>query len=313
MTGPLVVALPGQEGLGNTLARVLSGDTGALELRRFPDGETYVRLADDCENREVVIAATLVRPDELVVPLIFTARGLREQGARRLVLVAPYLAYLRQDARFRPGEVVSSRWFAELLSDLFDGVVTVDPHLHRYRKLGEVYRVPTRIVHAAPALARWIVTNVDRPLLIGPDSESEQWVSEVARFAAAPHAVLSKTRRGDRDVAIELPPLGAWRGRTPVLVDDIISTARTMIEASRRLREAGCAAPVCLGVHAVFAGQAYEDLLSHGVAAVVTTDSVAHPTNRIELGADVGEAVRVLLEGIRGAAEPAEGNISTCS
>ena len=295
---PMVFALPGHEGLGARLAAALHAPEGALTVREFPDGETYVRGETRCEGRDAVIAANLFRPNAQVLPLVFAARATRVLGARRVVLVTPYLPYMRQDARFRPGEVVTSRLFAQLLSDTFDGLVTVDPHLHRYTTLEEIYTIPTRVEHAAPAVAGWIYSHVDRPLIVGPDSESEQWVREVADMAGAPYIVLSKTRRGDRDVDITVPELAPWRAHTPVLVDDIISTARTMIETLAHLTEAGYQHPMCVGVHAVFAGDAYEALQNAGAADVVTCDTVNHPSNRIALTGVLADGVRALLNDV---------------
>ncbi len=297
MSRMLVAGLPRQRRLRDGLLEALPADPVEGEVRHFPDGESYVRVDTDCAGRDVVVAATLARPDPLLLPLVYLARGLRDRGARRVLLAAPYLAYLRQDTRFRPGEVVTSQVFAGLLSDAFDGLATIDPHLHRYAALSDVYDVPGRVAHAAPALARWIAGHVTRPLIVGPDSESEQWVSDVARRAGAPYAVLSKTRRGDRDVSIEVPGLERYRTHTPVLVDDIVSTARTMAVAVAGLRDAGCPAPVCVGVHAVFAGDAYETLRRAGPAAIVTGDTIEHPSNAIPLIGGLAEAVRDLLAG----------------
>ena len=123
---------------------------------------------------------------------MFAAGAARDLGASLIVLVAPYLAYMRQDKRFHTGEAITSRTFASMLSAAVDGLVTVDPHLHRYHALDEIYRVPTRVVASAPAIARWVRKNVANPLLIGPDTESEQWVAAVARDAGAPGIVLQK-------------------------------------------------------------------------------------------------------------------------
>ncbi len=292
---PLILALPKQQALAAALAETVPGEIGALTARRFPDGESYVRLDTPCDGRDVVLAASLSPPDPLVVPLMFAARGARDLGARRVVLAAPYLSYLRQDVRFRPGEVVTSAIFADFLCDCVDGLVTIDPHLHRYRALSDIYRVPTRVVHAAEALACWIAGHVSLPLIVGPDAESEQWVRDVAERTACPWIVLEKTRRGDRDVEVSAPRADAWPGRTPVVVDDIISTARTMVAAVERLRTAGYPPPVCVGVHAVFAGDAWAALKAAGAADIVTADSIRHPTNRIEILPALAVEVAALL------------------
>lgn len=293
---PLVLALPGQQSLGAALTAALPGESGAITVHTFPDGETYVRFDTSCSGRDVVLACSLSPPDRLAMPLMFAARGAREIGARRVMLAAPYLGYLRQDTRFQPGEVVTSAIFAEFLSHCVDGLATIDPHLHRYRTLSQIYSVPTRVGHAAGVVAAWIAGNVERPLIVGPDAESEQWVRDVADRAASPYVVLQKTRHGDRDVDVEVPPMDAWQDRTPVLVDDIVSTAGTMIAAAGRLIRAGFPAPVCVGVHAVFAGGAYEALRRAGVADVVTANTIRHPSNRIDLVPALAAELSDLLE-----------------
>lgn len=298
---PVIFTLPGHEALGAAVAKALDAPRGGMTVRSFPDGESYVRGETPCEGRNTVLAANLFQPDPQFLPLAFGTRAVRLLGAKRVILVTPYLPYMRQDAQFQPGEVVTSRIFAKLLSETVDGLVTVDPHLHRYTTLGEIYSIPTRVEHAAPQLAAWIRGKVDRPVIVGPDSESEQWVSEVAEMAGAPYIVLSKKRRGDRDVEISVPPLEPWREHTPVLVDDIVSTARTMIETIGHLNRAGYAKPVCIGVHAVFAGNAYENLKEAGAADIVTCNTIAHPSNRIDLTDVLAEGVRRLLKtGMRG-------------
>src|SRR5262249_38616457 len=154
--------------------------------------------------------------------------------------------FMRQDSRFQPGEGVTSTYFAHLLSGAVDWLVTVDPHLHRWGSLDAIYTIPCRIARAAPAIAAWVRREVGRPLLVGPDAESEQWVAAVAALCDAPFLVLEKVRRGDRDVEVSPPDVARHDGRTPVLVDDIISTARTMIATLRHLSAAGAPAPVCV-------------------------------------------------------------------
>lgn len=292
---PILFALPGNESLGTALSHSLDVTLGNITVRRFPDGESYVRFDSEVAQRAVVLLCTLDRPDDKVLPILFAAGAAKELGAASVGLVAPYLAYLRQDRRFQPGESTSSRHFASLISGAFDWVVTVDPHLHRYATLGAVYSIPTSVLHAAPRIAAWIRAEVSSPLLIGPDSESGQWVSEVATVAEAPYVVLEKRRRGDRDVEVSVPEVERWRKHTPVLVDDIISTARTMIETVRHLHAAGLAAPVCIGVHAVFAGDGYLALRAIGVERIVTCNTIAHPTNEIDLGEMLVRGTREML------------------
>lgn len=292
---PLVMGLPGNETLTLALARGLNAEPCELNLRQFPDGETYVRVGGAVSGRCVVLACGLERPDTKSLPLYLTAATLREQGTQRLILAAPYLAYMRQDKVFHEGEGVSARHYAHWLSSFVDALVTVDPHLHRIHSLDEIYSIPTRVAAAAPAISRWIREHLPTALLIGPDEESRQWVAEVARAADCPFIVLNKIRRGDREVEVSVPDVDRWGGHMPVLVDDIISTAHTMIETVGHLRRAGLPPPTCVGVHAVFAGQAHDELIAAGATRVVTCNTIVHPTNAIDVHPLVVDAVTNLL------------------
>ena len=296
MTRPLVVALPGNESMGERLRAALGAESGSLETRNFPDGETYLRFATDPRDRDVVLVCTLDRPDDKSLRLLFAADAARDLGASSVGLVASYLAYMRQDRRFQPGEAITSGTFARMVSSHVDWLVTVDPHLHRYASLDEVYSIQARAVRSAPLLSEWIKANVNRPFLLGPDVESEQWVSEVAGAIRAPYQVLQKTRYGDRNVEVAVPDLGMFAGHTPVLVDDIVSSGRTMTVTTDRLREQGLGRPVLVAVHALFLEATYRELQERA-AAVVSADSVIHPSNAIDLSAILADAVAESMVG----------------
>jgi ribose-phosphate pyrophosphokinase len=252
----------------------------------------------DPTSRHVAIVATLDNPNEKTLPLIFLADALRDLGATRVGLVAPYLSYMRQDARFRPGEAITSRSFAALMSNHVDWLLTVDQHLHRYAALSDVYAIPATAVHVATDLGMWIAANIDSPFIIGPDAESRQWVDGIAAAAHAPSTVLTKTRRGDGEVIESIPELGDHpASHTPVLVDDIISTGQTMIAAIRHLRQQGANAPICLAVHAVFANDAYGKLRSAGASGVVTTNTITHASNCIDVVPAIARELRRQLAG----------------
>lgn len=290
----LVLALPGAADLAAGLASRLRCEHAELQLHRFPDGETGVRIGAPVQGRCVVLAGSLDQPDGKTLPLIFAADAARELGAKQVGLVAPYLAYMRQDKRFEPGEAVTSHSYARLLSASLDFLVTVDPHLHRIHNLNEIYTLHAQVVPAAPVIARWLRSHVEGPWLIGPDEESEQWVAEVARLAGAPWTVLAKTRRGDRDVGVRLASRERWPGRTPVLLDDIISTGHTMLAATRLLIKAGLGSPLCIGVHALLDSDAQRELLAAGATRVVSCDTIVHSTNAIRMAPLLARAVRQL-------------------
>ena len=291
----ILFSLPGNEELTNLLAKKMNAEIGEATLRKFPDGESYTRILSDVKNKCVVLVCTLHDPDEKLLPLYFLGQTAKSLGAMCTCLVAPYLAYMRQDKVFNKGEGVTSSFFGKLISGFADSITTIDPHLHRISALGEVYHIPNKVIHAADDISKWIKENIENPVLIGPDSESEQWVSEVAKKAGVPFTVLQKIRHGDRNVEVSIPDVDKYKNATPVLVDDIISTAHTMIETVQHLKKAGMKPPICIGIHAVFSGNAYQDLLDSGVEKIVTCNTIPHPSNSIDLSDVIAKEVKELM------------------
>ena len=267
---------------------------GTLACRRFPDGESLVRIESSAKRRAVILCCTLRRPDARLIQLLLAARTARELGASSVGLVAPYLAYMRQDTRFHPGEAVSSRILGDILSTSLDWIATVDPHLHRHRALSEVFSIPALAIPSARLLAAWIRDHVAEPVLIGPDAESKQWVHAVAAAAGLPSIVLRKIRRGDRDVSVSAKTLEACRGRTPVLIDDIVSTGGTLAATVKLLRRARMRAPTCVVVHGLFAPGALAALTAAGAGRIVTTNSIPHASNAIDIVPLIAQAVAPL-------------------
>ncbi|MCW3478934.1 ribose-phosphate pyrophosphokinase [Neisseriaceae bacterium JH1-16] len=290
----ILLPFPGNTVAGVALGNQLGVSPQRLELHAFPDGETLVRLPNELTGRNVLLLCSLDHLDSKLLPLLFAADAAREQGARQVGLVAPYLGYMRQDSRFHSGEAVSAHTVAAVLDRHVDFLVTVDPHLHRIHSLSELYRIPTRTVSAMPAIVDWLRHEVRQPLLIGPDRESAQWVAAAAAELDAPYLVLDKIRHGDNAVEIVMPELAGWIGHTPVLLDDILSTAQTMITAVRQLKQHGLPDPVCVAVHPILVGDALSGLLAAGAARVVSCNTIAQPSNAIDVMPLMAAAVKTL-------------------
>ncbi len=274
---------------GQALADALAVPYREVDIHRFPDGESRVVVPCDLPER-VLVCRALDHPNHKLVELMFTAVTAREQGAHHLTLVAPYLCYMRQDIAFTPGEAVSQRVVGRHLADLFDAVLTVDPHLHRIAALSEVMPdIHTEALSCAPAMVEYLRSHGGDPLLLGPDSESQQWVRAIAEPAGLDYGVAVKERFGDRQVETRLPDRD-YPGREVILVDDMISTGGTMASVARQLVAAGTARVECLVTHALFADGAEELLRSAGIGRIASSDSVAHPTNAVPLAGLLAEA-----------------------
>ncbi|CZG06766.1 TPA: ribose-phosphate diphosphokinase [Legionella pneumophila subsp. pneumophila] len=280
---PLLFSLFDSSEIARRLQEVLQVDVGDVTFHRFPDTEWYLKINSEVNNRSLMVVDSLNEPDEKILPLLFFAKTAKELGARKVGLIAPYLSYLRQDKRFHQGEGITSRYFAQMLSSSFDWLMSIDPHLHRYHSLDEIYSIPTFVLHATSMIATWIKHHVPKPILIGPDMESEQWVADIAEKGSFPYAILEKIRRGDKEVAISMPFIPELESSTPVLVDDIISTARTMIETVKQLQQTGVKSVICIGVHALFAKEAYSLLSGIKGVQTITCNTIRHATNAIDV------------------------------
>ncbi len=281
VNGPVMFSLAPHP-LVESLCAQIGIEHGAISSRVFPDGESYLRIATPVKGRHCVVLADLSHPDGKYLPLVFLLETLREFGARSVGLVAPYLSYMRQDRRFVDGEALTSRIFASLLSAQIDWLVTVDPHLHRYHSLDEIYSVPTRVVQGAPALADWL-KGKSNLLLVGPDAESEQWVAQIARRSGHPFVVGTKQRYGDRDVVVTLPDLSPYGHRTAVIIDDVISSGQTILKCMEALQQQGIARISCAAVHGIFAGDVDKTLVQRGLQQLITTNAIAHSSNVVDL------------------------------
>jgi ribose-phosphate pyrophosphokinase len=264
-----------------------------IAVHRFPDGESLVRLPERLP-RDVVLFTSLDDPNRRLIELEFAAATAKELGAKRLTLIAPYLCYMRQDVAFHPGEAVSQHIVGALLARHFDTVITVDPHLHRVNHLSEAIPVRRAVtLSAAPVIADWLHRQGGDTLLIGPDEESEQWVSAIAAPEGFDYGVARKQRLGDSDVRITLPDC-AFEGRNVTLVDDVASTGHTLAEAARQISALGASSVSVIVTHALFVNDALQNLEDAGVDNICSTDSIRHETNKLLLD---GVLSRALADG----------------
>lgn len=280
-----------EEASARRLAAATAVPALCMSRHRFPDGELKITLPPTLPER-VILFRTLDHPNKKLVELLLAAQTARQLGARHLTLVAPYLAYMRQDIAFHPGEAVSQRIVGRFLAGLFDAVITVDPHLHRVATLQEAVPVKqATVVSGAPLLADLIAQRRPGALLMGPDAESAQWIAQAAARHGSDYAVCRKIRHGDRDVEVALPEV-AVNGRSVVLLDDVASTGHTVAGAARALLAAGATSVDVAVTHALFADGALQIMAAAGIGEVWSTDCIAHASNAINMAPALAEALR---------------------
>ena len=276
---------------GEALAAALGVSFALIEIHRFPDGESKVTVPGPLSG-EVIICRSLDHPNDKLIELLLAAQTARELGATKLTLVAPYLCYMRQDIAFNPGEAVSQRIVGNWLAELFERVITVDPHLHRIDRLEQA--IPGREAIALAAtkpMGEFLASRTKSPVLIGPDAESEQWVRAIAEPAQLQYIIANKERRGDREVEITLPECD-YVGHEVILVDDMISTGHTIADVAMKLKQAGAGTIYCLVTHALFADEVAGLLYRAGVEKIWSSDSVSHPSNKVHLAKLLATAIQ---------------------
>ena len=264
------------------IAALLDVPYAEIILHTFPDGETRVTLPNKLPER-VAICRTLNDPNEKLIQLLLAAKSSRVLGVKHLMLIAPYLCYMRQDKAFHTGEAVSQVIIGEWLAQQFDSVITVDPHLHRIHALAEAVPASSAIaLSAAKLMGHFVRAQNTSAILLGPDEESRQWVSVAAEAAVCQFGVCRKVRHGDREAAIELPDI-AIKGQHLILIDDIASSGGTLISAARACISSGAKKVDVLVVHALFKDDIARQLHAAGVSNIWSSDSVIHPSNVLSL------------------------------
>lgn len=265
-----------------------------IGVHQFPDGETLVTLPTGLPEH-IIISRSLNQPNNKLIELLLAAKTARVLGAKRLSLIAPYLCYMRQDTANQPGEAVSQRIIGELLAELFNDVVTVDPHLHRISALNQAIAIANAIsLTAADEIAAFLKAQLETAVLLGPDSESEQWVANIAEQTGFAYAIAEKHRLSDTHVEISLPSFD-FKSKTVIMVDDVASTGHTLAKAAGLLKQHGAKTVHAAITHALFCGDAEAQLKLAGVEKIWSTDSIGHKTACIPLDALLAEACRKQL------------------
>jgi len=292
MSNTAVLGGTNSKELAKKLAKRINADYGALITDKFPDGETYLKLPFSVEGKKVIIVEGMhPNPNEILIETIFAARTAKELGATEVVLVAPYLAYLRQDKRFHPLECWSNRIISAILH-FADRIIAIDPHIQRITDLQSIFKIPAKQITANALIAEYIQKNIKEPVILGPDEESYQWAEKIAERIHVEVTVLRKKRYTSRHVTIKLKTDINLKGRNVVIVDDIISSGHTMIEVIKQAKKMKAKTITCLAVHGIFAENALVKLKKAGATSIITTNTVLNKTSKIDVSSIIADELK---------------------
>ncbi|MEK6975724.1 MAG: ribose-phosphate diphosphokinase [Candidatus Thermoplasmatota archaeon] len=264
---PLVVAGSASKPFAEALARDLGTTLAASEMKRFPDGEGYVRLHADAKGRDVFVVQSTA-PDPNLVELLLWLDAAREAGARTVTAVIPYFGYARQDRVFHAGEAVSSRAAGRAIAAACDRVITVDPHKADILAfMGGKATAVSAVPQIAATLRSWGVDAV-----LAPDKGALDRAAEAGRILGVPVDHLEKTRLSATEVRMATKSLDV-RGKRVAIVDDLIASGSTMVQAAKQLKANGATAVYAACTHGLFTGNALPSILSGGIDRVLCTDT----------------------------------------
>jgi ribose-phosphate pyrophosphokinase len=291
---PVIYTFPSYQEQGKQLANSLNLPSFDIKVHHFPDKESLVTLPPQ-KNEHVIFCLSLNYPNNKLIELLLAAKTARQQGIKRLSLVAPYLCYMRQDKSFQSEEAISQQIIGQWLSELFDDLITIDPHLHRVTSLDMVIPDTNNIIlTAAPLLGEFVKSLKKDILLMGPDEESLQWVKQVAAVSNSTYAVATKIRHSDTHVSIQLPEMN-FQNQYVILVDDVISTGNTVAQTAMQLYAAGVSQVDVLVTHALFSKDAMDTLKKENIKNIWSSDSIPHKTNSIPLANLLAEKIKTIF------------------
>ena len=290
----IVFPMSNSVALGRGVARKSGAKIGKLKSELFPDGEFHMRYLTPVKGKKVVLVQGLSpNPNDTLMELTFAGKTAKDLGAKKVTAVVPYLAYMRQDKRFKSGECVSNRIMAWLLNSSVDEIITIDPHLHRVKSIKQLFTVKAKKLSANSAIAKHLKKKFSQKntLIVGPDIESSQWAKSIADSIGFESAIFLKQRYSSRHVKIEVTKELEWKGKNVVIIDDIVSSGHTMIEAIKEIKKRKPKAIHCVCVHAIFSENAYEKMKKAGAKTIVSCNTIQHKSNKIDLAGTIAKAL----------------------
>ncbi|MEM4302800.1 MAG: ribose-phosphate diphosphokinase [Candidatus Caldarchaeum sp.] len=274
--GLKIVKGPSSSELAGKLSSILQVPAVGVEHKLFPDGESYIKFEDGVVGEDVVLVQGLHPPqDTNLTQLLLMADCLKDLGAVSIRAVVPYMAYARQDRRFREGEAVSILTLFKLLKAVgVDEVLTVNIHSPWVLRNAAV-RVKN--IDATGLLATYILqAGVEKPLILAPGKKGLEMAASAAYVMETSYGHIESRRdpvTGIVTVSTDADP----KGRETVLLDDVISTGQTMVKCVQLLRNMGASRIIVACVHGLFVGSAYEKISAAGADLIITTDTVPNP------------------------------------
>jgi len=287
----LIASFPETREIGERVAKALKAEYTEISVEDFPDSEFHLALKKNPKNKTVIIINSITKdPDERLIETILIGGIARDYKAKKVILMATYFPYLRQDKHFLKYDSFSSKHIIKLFSH-FDKIITIDPHLHRIKKMHDFY-YKAESISANSLVAEYIKNRFKGDFeIIGPDEESNQWSSKVAKMLNKRVVILKKTRYSS--IKIKQSKIKEKLSKNVIIIDDIISTGKTIAGAVRLAKKQGAKKVVVIGVHGLLINNAIKLITKD--AELITTNTINNKYSKIDVSPIIAKALEKFL------------------
>ena len=304
----MIIGGSSSQDLAASVARELGEKLCYVETRKFPDGERYLRISESVENEEVtVIQSTGYPQDENLMELIFMIANLKDLGAKKVRVVVPYMGYARQEKRFNPGETISAKIVCEMMESAgADEFITFNIH---EKCVLDFFNIPARNISAMPDIADYLNKKFfkkedAKPLIIAPDKGAYGFAQEISEIIGCDCTYLTKVRLGPDKVETKIVDVrcdsesentvnvDSVKGMHAIIVDDIIATGGTIVNAINILKQYGASSVDVCCVHPILTNNGATRIYAAGANKIIGTNSLSSDTSRVSIASSIADALR---------------------
>ncbi|MDI6645120.1 MAG: ribose-phosphate diphosphokinase [Methanobacteriaceae archaeon] len=285
----MIIGGSASQKLAAKVAAELNENLCPIETFKFPDGERYLRIRGEIEEEAVVIQSTGFPQDENLIELFLIIKTLKSLGVKTIKTVIPYFGYGRQEKRFKSGEAISAQIIANLL-ELAGTNQLFCVNLHE-NNMTNFFNIPVHEISAIPFIAQYLEGTLEDPIIIAPDKGALDHAQELANLMNCDFDYLEKIRISPEVVETKPKNINI-HGKSTVIIDDIISTGGTIVNASKILKNLGAEKIIVACVHPVMVDDALIKIFASGVDDVIATDTLRSDVSVVSLAPLIADALK---------------------
>jgi len=279
--------------IGEDLSKILNISIVNTTIKRFPDGELYIRILDNIENENILLIQNTY-PDNNIIELLLMQDAIKESGADKIITIIPYYGYARQDKIFKNGEVISSKTIAKLISFNSNEIITIDPHKEH---ILDFFTIPATSLSAIEDLSKYFLNkNID--LILAPDKGALARAKKAAEIINCEFDYMEKTRIDSYKIEIKPKNLNV-KNKKIAIIDDIISTGGTMAKSIKELKKQKAKKVYVSCTHGLFIDNAIKKLNLAECDDIISTDTILSKFSKVKIANTISRFIKLKKNFIR--------------